>query len=84
MDRRDEPAVCQYSAPIAREEQEDCDALFVPEAIPLYHVALRVPAHADVLIAVGGDDVLLVGGEEECGEEGDMPEDELAVRGVFM
>ena len=39
------------------------------EAVPLDIIPLREPAHANVLVAVGRDDVLLVRGQEEGRQE---------------
>lgn len=60
------------------------DALGVAEAVHLDGVALREPGDADVLVAVGGEDVLLVGGEDERGEERRVPEDEGPAGGVLV
>ena len=54
------------------------------EAIPLDIISPREPAHANVLVAVGRDDVLLVGGQEEGRQERCMPEDQRAIRGVLV
>ena len=54
------------------------------EAIPLDIIPLREPADADVLVAVGGDDVFFVGRERERREERSMAEHERAVRRIFV
>ena len=56
----------------------------MPEAVPLDHVALGVPTHADMLIAVGRDYILLVRREHEGGKKRDMAEDEFATGGVLV
>ena len=56
----------------------------MPEAVPLDIIPLREPAHANVLVAVGRDDVLLVRGQEEGCQERCMPEDQGAIRGVLV
>ena len=57
---------------------------FVPEAEALDRVSLREPAYADMLVAVCGDYVRLVRGEEECGQEGGVAQDERPTRRVLM
>lgn len=37
------------------------DVLFVTEAKPLNVISLRVPAHANMFVAIGGDNVSLIG-----------------------
>lgn len=59
-------------------------ALFVPETVPLDDMALRIPAHADMLVPISGDDELLVQREKEGREEGSMTEDERAIRRVLV
>lgn len=54
------------------------------QAVPLDVVALRVPADADVLVTVRGDDEALVGAEEERGQERGVPQDERAPRRVLV
>ena len=46
--------------------------LFVSKTEAFDCVPLREPTHADVLVPVGGNDVRLIGGEDECGKEGRM------------
>lgn len=60
------------------------NSLGVPEAVYLDVIPLGKPAHSDVLVAVGGDDVFFVGGEEEGVQEGCVPEDEAAAGRVFV
>lgn len=57
---------------------------FVAQAETLDCVSLREPARADVLVAVGGDDVCFVWGEEERGQEGGMTQDERPSGRVLM
>ena len=47
----------------------------MPEAETLDRVSLWEQAHADMLVAVCGDDVCLFWGEEECGQEGGVAQD---------
>lgn len=47
-------------------------------------IPLGKPAHSDMLVTVGGDDVLFVGAEEEGIQEGRVPQDELATGGVLV
>ena len=54
------------------------------ETITLDVVPLGEPAHADVLVAISRDDVPLVGREQEGRQKGRVPEDERAIRRVFV
>lgn len=47
--------------------------LFVSKTEAFDRVPLREPTHANVLVPVGGNDVRLIRGEDECGKEGRMP-----------
>ena len=47
--------------------------LFVSKTEAFDRVPLREPTHANVLVPVRGDDVRLIGGEDERGKEGRMP-----------
>lgn len=57
---------------------------FVSEAEALNCVSLRELARADVLVTVCGDNVCLVLGEEERGQERGMTQDECPARWVLM
>ena len=57
------------------------NALFVSEAVAFNVIPLREPAHADILVAVGRDDVLLVRGQEEGRQEGGMPRTKVQFEG---
>ena len=54
------------------------------ETVTLDVVPLGEPAHADVLVAVRGEDVPLVGGERERCQQGCVSENERASGGVFV
>lgn len=87
MYRRDEPVRemgCGEERRGERGEQSCFALLFVPETEAFDRVTLREPARADVLVPVRGDDVLLVGGKDESGQEGCVAQDERSTRRVFV
>jgi len=72
-----------------RNEDENVGAtlfrlLFVPETETFDRVTLREPARANVLVPVRGDDVLLVGREDESSQEGCVSQDERSARWVLV
>lgn len=66
--------------------QQICDKElpFVPKTETFDCVALWEPAHAYVLVTVCGDDVRLIGREDERSQEGCVSQDECPARGVFV
>ena len=54
------------------------------QAESLDDVTLRVPANADVFVAVRADDELLVVGQDEGRQERGVPEDQGPVGRVFV
>ena len=84
MERRYVPRPMSVSLRRATKGTGRRGVIFAAEAVSLNVVALGEPAHADVLIAISRDDVPLVGREQECRKKGRVPEDERAIRGVFV
>ena len=54
------------------------------EAVTLDCIPLRKPAHPDVLVAIGGDDISLVWREQEGREHGGVSEDKGAIGRVLV
>ena len=74
MDRGDEPA--RMSPLSCSGGRGEADMPFVSEAEALNCVSLRELARTDVLVTVCGDNVCLVLGEVERGQERGMTQDE--------
>lgn len=56
----------------------------MPETETFDRVTVRERARANVLVAVRGDDVLLVGQKDEGGQKGCVSQDERSARWVFV